>query len=239
MEDTTMTIDSVAEEVATAVAADPTVVMTEEEKTIAAYNAMIEEANTIAAEIIAKTNGNPLLLKKVINLLVDEKNQHLVAIEKKEKEFKSAEKAEAKKKALEKCKALGTVNIGDYILCKSGNHTVIGKVKKFTDAGRYTIELDEAFAKKIATGTRVIKSRSIAPTKVMRIFTSALPTSIPVGVGLSEDDVKTAMNYSPDSPTDEVLTDEVSTDEVSTDEVLTDEVLTDDDLEALGLTVED
>ena len=233
MEDTTMTIDSVAEEVATAVAADPTVVMTEEEKTIAAYNAMLEEAKTIATEIIAKTNGNPLLLKKVINLLVDEKNQHLVAIEKKEKEFKSAEKAETKKKALERCKALGTVNIGDYILCKSGDHTVIGKVKKITDTGRYTIELDEAFAKKIATGTRVIKSRSIVPTKVMRIFNSTLPTSIPVGVGLSEDDVKTAMNYSPDS------TDEVSTDEVSADEVSTDDDLTDDDLEALGLTVED
>ena len=198
-------------------------VKSEESKTIEAYNAMLEEAKTIAAEIIAKTNGNPLLLKKVINLLVDEKNQHLVAIEKKEKEFKSAEKAETKKKALEKCKALGTVNVGDYILCKSGNHTVIGKVKKVTDTGRYTIELDEAFAKKVATGTRVIKSRSIVPTKVMRIFTSTLPTSIPVGVGLSEDDIKTAMEWGNSTTKAEEIV----------------EALTDTELEALGLTAED
>ena len=202
-------------------------VKSEESKTIEAYNAMIEEANTIAAEIIAKTNGNPLLLKKVINLLVDEKNQHLVAIEKKEKEFKSVEKAEAKKKALEKCKALGTVNIGDYILCKSGNHTVIGKVKKFTNAGRYTIELNEAFAKKVATGTRVIKSRSIAPTKVMRIFTSSDVSSpnfkFSIGVGLSEDDIKTAMEWSNSTTEAEEIV----------------EALTDTELEALGLTAED
>ena len=198
-------------------------VKSKETKTIEAYNAMLEEAKTIAAEIIAKTDGNPLLLKKVINLLVDEKNQHLVAIEKKEKEFKSAEKAETKKKALEKCKALGTVNVGDYILCKSGNHTVIGKVKKVTDTGRYTIELDEAFAKKIATGIRVIKSRSIVPTKVMRIFTSTLPTSIPIGVGLSEDDVKTAMEWGNSTTEAEEIV----------------EALTDTELEALGLTAED
>ena len=202
-------------------------VKSEEEKTIAAYNAMIEEAKTIAAAIIAKTDGNPLLLKKVINLLVDEKNQHLVAIEKKEKEFKSAEKAETKKKALEKCKALGTVNVGDYILCKSGNHTVIGKVKKFTDAGRYTIELNETFAKKIATGTRVIKSRSISPTKVMRIFTSSDVSSpnfkFSIGIGLSEDDVKNAMGWSNSTTEAEEIV----------------EALTDTELEALGLIAED
>ena len=202
-------------------------VKSEDEKTIEAYNAILEEAKAIATDIIAKTDGNPLLLKKVINLLVDEKNQHLVAIEKKEKEFKSAEKAETKKKALEKCKALGTVNVGDYILCKSGDHTVIGKVKKVTDTGRYTIELDETFAKKIATGTRVIKSRSIVPTKVMRIFTSSDVSSpnfkFSIGIGLSEDDVKNAMGWSNSTTEAEEIA----------------EGLTDTELEALGLTAED